>query len=387
MSQKTRRDVVTSAAAIAVATAANLASTQDTRAQSAGSVPTKIIDANMHWLPENLFSDSALLEAFISSVPREYGTSAKLVPMPGKDLRQIVIELPKGYEVLNYAENQYNTKDQIADMKQAKVDKAILRLPCWQEWLDFDTCKKINNVLAEHTRRYPGLFYAMAVAPPWGSRESIKEVERCIKELGFCGVQLASHYGKLYLDDEAFKPYFRFLNQLGVPVVVHHTPMPVDYNSIVTYTNQRRQYGRCVEQGTAVGRQLFSGMFDEFPNLKLVHSMLGGGFFAYANMLVPEKKAGFRDEVDRFEAQTEKIRGYLDRNIFFDVSGAPQWGKAQLECAVKVLGAEHILYGGSYPIRRDWFLQGVDYVKGLDISEREKSLILGENAIRLFKLN
>ena len=197
---------------------------------------------------------------------------------------------------------------------------------------------------------------------------------------------MAAHYGQLYLDDEAFKPQFKLLNELGVPVVVHHTPLPVDYGSILTYTNQRRQYGRCVDQGTAVGRELFSGMFEEFPNLKLVHSMLGGGFFAYANMLVPEKLPAFRDEVDRFDAQTEKIRGYLQRNIFFDVSGAPQWGKAQLECAVKVLGAEHILYGGSYPIRRDWFLQGVDYVRGLPIEERDKALILGGNAARLFRL-
>ena len=81
-----------------------------------------------------------------------------------------------------------------------------------------------------------------------------------------------------------------------------------------------------------------------------------------------------------------EIRRYLQRNVFFDVSGAPQWGKAQLECAVKVLGAEHILYGGSYPIRRDWFLQGVDYVRSLAIEERDKALILGGNAARLFRL-
>jgi predicted TIM-barrel fold metal-dependent hydrolase len=57
-----------------------------------------------------------------------------------------------------------------------------------------------------------------------------------------------------------------------------------------------------------------------------------------------------------------------------------------LECAVKVLGAEHILYGGSYPLRREWFIKGVDYVKSLDISEKEKSQILGGNAIRLFDI-
>jgi len=199
-------------------------------------------------------------------------------------------------------------------------------------------------------------------------------------------VQMAAHYGNLYLDDESFRPYFAFLNQLNVPVVVHHTPLPVDYGSILSYTNQRRQYGRCVAQATAVGRELFSGMFDEFPNLKLIHSMLGGGFFAYVDMLVPPRKEGYSDAVDRFEVQTDRLRRQLKENIFFDISGAPQWGKAQLECAVKVIGASNILYGSSYPIRQDWYFQGLDFVRSLEISEEDKTAILGGNAIRLFNL-
>ncbi|WP_051356547.1 amidohydrolase family protein [Azorhizobium doebereinerae] len=345
-----------------------------------------IIDANMHWLPETLFSDERLLEAFLSAPPREYGIHAELRPVPGDTIRQIVIEQPKGYEVLNYAQDQYDRSRQIADMDAAGIERAIFRLPCWQEWLDLDTCKIVNDGLARHVRSNPDRFSALAVAPPWGGRESIREVERCLNELGFVGVQMAVHYGQLYLDDAAFKPYLRVLNDLGVPVVVHHTPLPVDYASIVPYTNQRRQYGRCVAQATAVGRELFSGMFDEFPNLTFVHSMLGGGFFAYVEMLFPPKLAAFRDEVDRFEAEAQRLRQQLTRNIYFDMSGAPQWGKAQLECAVKVLGAQNILYGGSYPIRRDWFLQGVDYVKSLGLPAEDQKAILGGNAKRIFKL-
>ena len=381
---RSRREVLKSAAAVATSVAAmgSVAS----GAAEAQPVSTPVVDANMHWLPEMLFSDERLLNAFLGSVPREYGIHAKVAPIQGKQLRQIVIEQPKGYEVLNYAENQYSFKGQLEDMKKAGVDQAVFRLPCWQEWLDIETCRIVNDGLAQHVRRSPGRFAALAVAPPWGSRESTREVERCIKDLGFCGVQMAAHYGQLYLDDEAFRPYLRFLNGLGVPVVVHHTPLPVDFGSIIPYTNQRRQYGRVVAQATAVGRELFSGMFEELPNLTLIHSMLGGGFFAYVDMLFPPKQAEFRDEVDRFDARTERFRSHLSSNIYFDISGAPQWGKAQLECAVKVLGARNILYGGSYPIRRDWFLQGVDYVKSLQISADDKKLILGANAARLFKL-
>ncbi len=341
-----------------------------------------IIDANMHWLPENLFADEFLRSSFLNSVPREYGTHARMAPVPGKKLTQIVIEKPKGYEVLNYAENQYSSAEQIKDMDAAGIDKAILRLPCWQEWIDLETCRKINNALHAHAAKHPGRFLPLAVVPPWGTRESIKELERCIKELGFAGVQMAAHYGTLYLDEEEFRPYLEAINQMRVPVVVHHTPISVDHSSIIKYTNVRRQYGRCIDQATAVSRELFSGMFEKLPDLKMMHSMLGGGFFAFVNMLAP-KQTG-QDAVDRFESESGRINKYLQNNVYFDVSGAVQWGKPQLECAVKVLGADHILYGSSYPIRRDWFSQGVDFVKNLDVAEKEKSLILSENAIRLF---
>jgi len=220
--------------------------------------------------------------------------------------------------------------------------------------------------------------------PPWGTKGSLKELERCIKELGFSGVQMAAHYGNLYLDEEEFKPHFKKINEMNIPVVVHHTPLPVDFTSVCAYTNLRRQFGRCVGQATAVGRELFSGMFDEFPNLKLIHSMLGGGFFAFSNMLAP--KITGKDAVQRFQTGGGKINQYLENNIYFDTSGSIQWGKTQLECAVKVLGADHILYGSSYPIRHDWFTQGVGFVNNLDIDDESKSLILSENAIRLFNI-
>jgi len=343
-----------------------------------------IIDSNMHWLPENLFDDEALLESFLNVVPRQYGIHASLAPIPGKNLRQIVIEQPKGCEVLNYAEGQYSSAEQIKDMNEAGIDKGVLRIPCWQEWLDLETCKKLNNALANQLKANPGRFLVMAIVPPWGTKSSLKELERCIKELGFSGVQMAAHYGNLYLDEEEFRPHFKKISELNIPVVVHHTPLPVDFASICKYTNLRRQYGRCVCQGTAVGRELFSDMFEEFPNLKLIHSMLGGGFFAYSNMLAP--KITGKDAVERFQTGSEKIRQYLENNIYFDTSGSIQWGKTQLECAVEVLGADHILYGSSYPIRRDWFSQGVEFVNNLDIDDESKSLILSKNAIRLFNI-
>ena len=261
-----------------------------------------IIDDNMHWLPADLLTNKPLRDAYINSAPREYGQYASVHTIPGTNIEQIVIEWPKGCENLNFGPVHVDPESRLEAMAEAGVDRAILRVPCWQEWIDLELCKQANDGMAEYIKQHPGKLYGLAIVPPWGTQESFYEVERCIKDLGFVGVEMAAHYGTLYLDEEEFKPFFKKINELNIPVAVHHTPLPVDYQHIYNYTNLRRLFGRCVDQATAVGREIFSGMFDEFPNLKLIHTMLGGGFFAFADMLQP-KKSRVKEEMERFNLE------------------------------------------------------------------------------------
>jgi predicted TIM-barrel fold metal-dependent hydrolase len=344
-----------------------------------------IIDVNMHALPEYLFQDEATLESYLRIAPQAYGEYARLTAIPGSDRKQIVIEKPRGYANLNFSQNAVDAEARVAVMDKAGLDKAILRTPCWQEWLTLDMCQKVNDSMAKSVREFPDRFFAVATIPPWGDKGCIAELERCVNELGFVGVELAAHYGNLYLDDEIFRPYFRVLNELNVPVVVHHTPLPVDYHSVYEYNNLRRSIGRCIDQMTAVGRELFSGLFEECPNLRFIHTMLGGGMFAFTEQILP-RPSQVQEELERFNPEVAKFREYFRKNLYFDISTPTAWSKAQLECAVKEFGADHILYGSSYPVRLDWVLNGVDYVRSLDIAEEEKELIFCGNAKRLFKI-
>ncbi|ACL19874.1 amidohydrolase 2 [Desulfitobacterium hafniense DCB-2] len=346
-----------------------------------------IIDINMHHLPEDLFTNEKILDGFLSTAPRSYGEIASLGTIPETGKRQIILEKPKGYQNLNYVEGDYSLEAKLQAMDDNGVDKAILRVPVWQEWLKVDTCKIVNDNAAEMCKRSAGRLYATACVPPWGGKDNLYELERCVKDLGMVGVQLACHYGQLYLDDEAFKPYMKVLNELNVPVVVHHTPLPVYWQSVYEYTNLRRELGRIIDQATAVGRELFSGMFEEFPNLKFIHTMFGGNWFANYNLLMPHK--GKKEEAMlRLDiSESDRIKMYLKNNIYFDMTHPASWGKDQVECAIKVCGADHVLFGSSFPVFYNWMSQGIECVKSLDITEKERELITSGNAIRLFKLD
>lgn len=71
-------------------------------------------------------------------------------------------------------------------------------------------------------------------------------------------------------------------------------------------------------------------------------------------------------------------------HVYFEMSHAQPWGKTQLECAIKVLGADHIIWGTSYPVRKEWLLEGADFVRKLDVTEEQKNQMLGENAARIY---
>ncbi|KAB1641225.1 amidohydrolase family protein [Gulosibacter chungangensis] len=345
-----------------------------------------VVDINIHHLPEDLFTNKKILNGFLNSAPRGFGEIASVIEMDnGK--KQLVLEKPKGFPNLNYVEGDYSVEAKLAAMDEAGVDYGIMRVPVWQEWLDLETCKAVNDNAASIVERSGGRLFATACVPPWDREENVAELKRCVEELGFVGVQLACHYGQLYLDDEAFRPYLREIEKLGVPVVAHHTPLPVEYKSVLEYTNLRREFGRISDQATAVGRELFSGMFDEMPGLRFIHTMFGGNWFANANLLTP-KKPQKKEAMQRLDPTGgEKIQQYMRENIFFDMTHPHSWGKHQVEAAIKVSGADHYLFGSSFPVFYSWMGQGVDFIENeLEITAEERELVFSGNAKRLFNL-
>ncbi|MCD7815100.1 MAG: amidohydrolase [Lachnospiraceae bacterium] len=343
-----------------------------------------VIDANLYWVPEALFTDDDLMARFLSEV--KFGWHGRCEEIPGTNgKKQVVLEKPEGSPNLNYVQGDYVMERQLADLDAAGVDKALLKVPGCHEWMDLDFCRMFNDGMHAYEKASNGRLIALAVVPPYGTPESLAELERCKKELGMNAVQVSAHYGDAYLDDAIFDAFFAKANELEMSVYVHHTPIPAEYQSFCAYNNVRRSYGRCVDQGLAVGREVFSDLFVKYPNLKMVHSMLGGGFFAIANMMFPQQ-AKKTEDVSRFKSDSGEMAARFREHIYFEMSHAQPWGKTQLECAVKVLGADHIIWGTSYPVRKEWLTDGPAFVRALDVTEEEKEQMLHENAEKIYQI-
>lgn len=66
------------------------------------------------------------------------------------------------------------------------------------------------------------------------------------------------------------------------------------------------------------------------------------------------------------------------KTFIYEVSHAQPWGKDLLECAAKILGADHIIFGTSYPVRAEWLTGGPEFIQQLELTKEEKKQILGE---------
>jgi hypothetical protein len=262
-----------------------------------------IIDINMHHLPKDLFHNDKILQGFLGSVPRQWGEIAYVSTLEsGK--QQLVLEKPRDIRTSTTSMATTPWKPSCSH-DEAGVDIALLRVPVWQEWLHLDTCKLVNDEAADMCRRSNGRLFANAVLPPWAARRTSTNSSAALRS--WDGRRAACLPLRPALSGRrGFQAYLKVLNDMNIPVVVHHTPLPVYWQASSigpTYAENSAHHG----PATAVGRELFSGMFEEFPNLKFIHTMMGGNWFAQQKLLTP-KLGAKKEAMHRLDmSQGERI--------------------------------------------------------------------------------
>ena len=170
-------------------------------------------------------------------------------------------------------------------MDEAGIDIQVLSLStpgCEQFSADDGTAwsKKTNDQLSKAVKKHPDRFIGLAALAPQNPEGAVKELVRAVKELDLKGIKLNSHIGATYLDDKRYWPILKKAEELDVPLYLHPTtPHPsmlkpyTDYGYALTGPS----LGFGAETAVHAMRMIYSGVFDEFPNLKVIIGHLGEG--------------------------------------------------------------------------------------------------------------
>jgi 2,3-dihydroxybenzoate decarboxylase len=109
----------------------------------------------------------------------------------------------------------------LAAMAEAGIAHAVLGLagPGVQAERDRATAvrraRAANDFLARQIERRPDRYSGFAHLPMQDAQAAASELERCMRELKFCGAMINGHTNGQYLDDPALYPFWERAEALG----------------------------------------------------------------------------------------------------------------------------------------------------------------------------
>jgi len=273
----------------------------------------------------------------------------------------------------------------LAEMDHAGIDVAVLSQtgPSVQAEPDpslaLRYAQENNDFLAKQIERHPHRLAGFASLPMHSPRAAADELTRAVTDLGFKGALVNGHTNGLYYDDPAYDEFWERMQSLDVPLYLHPTDpvtIPTSYAGHPELTGAVWGWG--VETATHALRLLFSGVFDRFPNLKLILGHMGEG--------LPILRWRFDS---RFAVYSHGIRlqrrpsEYFGRNIVITTSGV--CSHPALQCAIDEMGAEAVMFSVDYPYESTAI--AADFIEQAPVSEDIRQLVCHGNAERLLKLS
>lgn len=234
-----------------------------------------------------------------------------------------------------------------------------------------ELCRILNDSFASAHAMYPRRFKAFARPPMIHLDDCLKELERCLGELGMHGVMLPTNLAGKYLDENEFKPFWDAVAASGKPLFLHPANAPCQNNWNRYSLHQKILWP--TDSTLAIARIVYSGIFDRYPGLKLIASHLGGMILLYLDRL------NWREGNPLCEQEPEE---YF-RKIYYDTAGPIR--AAFIKLAYDTVGANQILFGADYPHGRggqddQFYPMTLKAMEEVDIPRADKEKIYYKNA-------
>ena len=140
----------------------------------------------------------------------------------------------------------------------------------------WDLSRLLNDHVASICGAHPRRFVGLGTLPMQSPDLAVRELERCIGELGLAGVEIGSHVNQWNLSDPALFPVFARAAELGAAVFVH----PWDMMGQKTMEKYWLPWlvGMPAEGALAICSMIFGAVLERLPALRVLFAHGGGAF-------------------------------------------------------------------------------------------------------------
>ena len=240
--------------------------------------------------------------------------------------------------------------------------------------------KACNDLIGRVVSLFPENFIGVCQlpqSPGVAIKNSVEELERCVLELGFVGLNLnpdptGGWWTGLPLTDPSWYPMYEKMIELNVPAMIH-----VSASCNNNFHSTGAYY---MNADTTAFMQLLQGdLFADFPDLRFIIPHGGGA--------VPYHWGRYRGLANMLDKPP--LSEHLMKNIFFDTCVYHQRG---IDLLFDVIDLDNILFGSEMV----GAVRGIDaetghyfddtkrYVDALDLTEAQRTQVFAGNARRVF---
>ncbi len=196
-----------------------------------------------------------------------------------------------------------------------------------------------NEHLAQVIRDNPGRFAGLATVPVQDGALAARELEYAVTELGFLGAMLATDPVEQDLAKDSFEPLWAAAVELDVPLVMH--PPTHGFGANIRPSYLAFSLGRTLDTTITTAKLILDGLFDRYPNLKMMLAH-GGGYLPYQAARIDN---GYRSGNGRpVDLQRDKPSDYLPLLYYDNVAVSTP----AVRMIADIAGTEHLLLGSDY---------------------------------------
>jgi 2,3-dihydroxybenzoate decarboxylase len=270
----------------------------------------------------------------------------------------------------------------IAAMDSGGIARAVLSVsgPGVQAERDAATARRraaeANDFLAGEVAKRADRYSGFGHLPMQDGVAAADELERCIRDLKFCGAMINGHTNGQYLDHPSLFPFWERAEATGAVVYIHPTDPVSPSPALAGVEGLRRatwEWG--FETGSHALRLVFSGLFDRFPRAKVALGHLGE--------TLPYLLWRFDSRAKLYGVKLgKKPSDYIRQNFIVTTSGMSS--AEPLNCALAALGNDRVMFAADYPFEQS--AEAGEFLDKTPLAETVRGGIAFKNAVREFKL-